>query len=362
MKKATLFLLCGALFLGTGCETMNHIMTYHSPANITVEESDKIFGKLRVASNVFDGAVIVRSGMTDEVTFDEKSQVYDFETGRSVFRTYNLPLNATNLRIDISVQIGETVFAPTVALLNKERKLIKMFDFNSFEYRPYNDVVAESLKFRFTLNNFSAGDNAVAYMVIFTKDQDLKTSTQVVHPAKLFAKSHREEIPDIADPLIPHSRLGVVTVNFSMDAGDIDSVSDFLDALKGPIWGGENHQYIADDDDGSVVRPGSSTQSGMRAVNPVGDQHASGTATAPRAATSAAAAPAAQTRAAAPRAAPGTMMKETETMYNGMIESAVKAGNVSKAMQLAEEAVNAGSATANDTLNRALRNYGRSGK
>jgi pentatricopeptide repeat protein len=50
----------------------------------------------------------------------------------------------------------------------------------------------------------------------------------------------------------------------------------------------------------------------------------------------------------------GSMMKETEEMYNNMIRSAVKSGDISKAMKLAAEATNAGSATANATLNSAL--------
>ena len=362
MKKLCLSLLCGAVLFASGCDSVNHLMTYRSPANMSVQEAEDTFKELSVSGNVFDGAVIVRSAMDDEVAFDAKSSVYDFETGRSVYRTYNLPLNATNLKVDISVQIGQTVFAPSVALLNKEKKLIKMFDFNSFEYRPYNDLVAERLRFKFSLNNFSAGERAVAYMVIFSKEQDLKSFTKVVHPAKLFAISHRQQVPQMEDPLIAHSRLGSMTVVFSMDAESIDTVSDFLDSLKGPIWGGETHQYMTDDDDGSVMPTVSvNADSNIRAVNPAvsadGNVAAVNPAASGSARSTAGTAVASAAAKTAPKAAPGSMMKETENMYNAMIESSVKAGDISKAMQLAAEATNAGSASANDTLNRALRSY-----
>lgn len=355
MKRLFLSLLISGTVLCSGCSMVDHIMTYRSPANYSVEEAESVYRDLSVADNVYDNAVIVRTAMSDDVVFDEKSSVYDFDTGRSVFRTYNLPLNATNLKVEISVQIGETIFAPSVALLNKDKKLIKMFDFNSFEYRPYNDVVAETMKLKFNLNNFSAGEKAAAYMVIFTKDEDLKKTTKIVHPAKLYAKSRREAIPDVADPLIPHSRLGAMTVLFSMDAESIDSVSDFLDALKGPIWGGEQHQYVSDDDDGRV---GASVNvdlhdSNLKVVNPqtAGSSKTSGTSTAANHHTEAV--------KKTPDVPAGSMMKETEKMYNDMIVSAVKSGDISKAMQLAAEATNAGSTSANDTLNSALRNYRR---
>ncbi len=347
MKKLACSLFCVSLFMGVGCDSINHIMTYRSPANFTVAEGDAAFAKMAVAQNVFDNAVVVRSAMTDDVVFDENSYVYDFDTGRSAFKTYNLPLNATNLRIEISVQIGETLFAPSVALINKDHKLIKMFDFNSFEYRPYNDVISESLKFKFNLNNFSAGDNAVSYIVIFTKDEDLKTTTQIVHPAKLYAISHRQKVPEMADPQIPHSRVGCLSVLFSMDAGSIDSVSDFLDALKGPIWGGEQHQYVTDDDDGSL-KAAKAVNPNVTVVNPTQTTTPAVTETATKTATD----PAIKTTAPVK-----TMLKETEDMYNNMIITSVKSGDIAKAMQLASEAVQAGSPSANDTLNKALRSY-----
>ncbi len=356
MKRLFLSLLLSSAVLYSGCSMVDHIMTYRSPANYSVEEAEGIYKNLSVADNVYDNAVIVRAAMSDDVAFDEKSQVYNFDTGRSVFRTYNLPLNATNLKVEISVQIGETIFAPTVALLNKDKKLLKMFDFNSFEYRPYNDVVAETMKLKFNLNNFSAGENAAAYMVIFTKDEDLKTSTKVVHPAKLFALSHRQAPPEVADPLIPHSRLGAMTVLFSMDAESIDSVSDFLDALKGPIWGGESHQYVSDDDDGRV---GSSVDvnlhdGNLKVVNPKTSDAAASTGTQISDAKHQS-----QELKKSPSSPAGSMMKETEKMYNDMIVASVKSGDIAKAMQLAAEATNAGSGSANDTLNSALRSYHR---
>lgn len=356
VKRLFLSLLLSSAVLYSGCSMVDHIMTYRSPANYSVEEAEGIYKNLSVADNVYDNAVIVRAAMSDDVAFDEKSQVYNFDTGRSVFRTYNLPLNATNLKVEISVQIGETIFAPTVALLNKDKKLLKMFDFNSFEYRPYNDVVAETMKLKFNLNNFSAGENAAAYMVIFTKDEDLKTSTKVVHPAKLFALSHRQAPPEVADPLIPHSRLGAMTVLFSMDAESIDSVSDFLDALKGPIWGGESHQYVSDDDDGRV---GSSVDvnlhdGNLKVVNPKTSDAAASTGTQISDAKHQS-----QELKKSPSSPAGSMMKETEKMYNDMIVASVKSGDIAKAMQLAAEATNAGSGSANDTLNSALRSYHR---
>lgn len=347
MKKLLLASCCAAAIFMSGCESVADLMTYVSPSNKPIEETNSIFASLPVADNVFDDTVSVRGEISDTNNFGKGYKVYDFDTGRSVFRTYALPLNATNINIKIESQIGKTTFAPSVALLTKDKRLVRIIQFSSFEYRPLSDLTSDNLRLKFNLNNFSAGENAIAYMVIFTQDKDLQGTTKIVHPAKLYAMSHKSAVPEIEDPLIPHARLGRVDVYISMESSSADSISEFWDSLDGPLFGGSSHQYISDDDDGSVksdnkgavVTIGGKTQV-VQAKNPE------------KADAEKAKAADAKKQPAAPK---GSMLKETEDMYNDMIMKAANSGDIAKAMKLAEEAVNAGSSTADQTLAKALR-------
>lgn len=353
MKKIFSSIAFASIMLITGCDSITHLMTYTSPTSSTAEDLDAKFQKLAHAKDVFEGLVVVRGEIDDEHDFDEKSKVFDFDSGTSVFKTYSLPLNATNINIRIESKIGTSMFAPNVALLNKQKELVKIFNFSSFEYRPFEDFAEDNVFFKFNLNNFSAGENAIAYMVIFTTDADLTTTTKITHPAKLYAISHKTEIPNISDPLIPHARLGHISVRVNLETTTGDALSDFWNSLKGPLWGGADRTYIADVDDGEVnVNRKNSTNirtadgKGVVVINPNKDQASTKTVT------NAAADVLGGT--VTPTVKKGTMLKETEEMYNNMIKSAVKAGNISKAMQLAAEATNAGSSTANTTLNSAI--------
>ena len=335
MNKVLSSLFLSSVIFMSGCDSVDYLMTYKSPTGATAAELDQKFQKLSRADNVFDGAVVVRGEIDDNHDFDEKSKVYPFDTGLSVFRTYSLPLNATNLNIRIESKIGTSMFAPNVALLDKNKQLVKIFSFGSFEYRPFDDFVDDNVFFKFSLNNFSAGENAIAYMVIYTTDADLTTE------------------PNLTDPKIPHARLGHIDVKINLEASTGDALADFWNSLKGPLWGGSDRTVIADVDDGAVATDRKASTNirtadgkGVVVVNPNKD----GSATAKPA--NAAAEVLGETKSAS--AKKGSMMKETEEMYNNMIRSAVKSGDISKAMKLAAEATNAGSATANATLNSAL--------
>lgn len=200
MNKLLSSLFLSSVIFMSGCDSVDYLMTYKSPTGATAAELDQKFQKLSRADNVFDGAVVVRGEIDDNHDFDEKSKVYPFDTGLSVFRTYSLPLNATNLNIRIESKIGTSMFAPNVALLDKNKQLVKIFSFGSFEYRPFDDFVDDNVFFKFSLNNFSAGENAIAYMVIYTTDADLTTETTITHPAKLYAIAHKTEVPNLTDP------------------------------------------------------------------------------------------------------------------------------------------------------------------
>ena len=94
MNKLLSSLFLSSVIFMSGCDSIDYLMTYKSPTGATAAELDQKFQKLSRADNVFDGAVVVRGEIDDNHDFDEKSKVYPFDTGLSVFRTYSLPLNA----------------------------------------------------------------------------------------------------------------------------------------------------------------------------------------------------------------------------------------------------------------------------
>ena len=275
------------------------------------------------------------------VDLNSKSPVFELNDGKSFIGAYKLPVNSGDLRITAAAQIDKTVFYPRIVMLDSQFRVTRVIGDDLFTYKPAELLQLDRIEAVFTLDRSRVGNpNNETYMVIYTPASELNKTTTILHPAKAFARAHSSVEPKIADPVISHSAWGLVELN-------VEDLSSY--AGKENVFVPEYADKMALANDGTYVDVNKKTVVAPNKLE-----------IAPAASTTAVAVSNAQTvaqPAATPSLAPattavasGSMLAETEQMYNQLIQKAVSSGDIEKAMALAGEAERAGSRTAKPTL------------
>ncbi|WP_427976832.1 MalM family protein [Agarivorans sp.] len=255
-----------------------------------------------------------------EEELDARYQAFSFKSGKSFVLAYKLPALNTDIPVRIESVIGETVFAPTVALLSDTFEINRVVPASSFQYHELKGFSGNKLSAAFRVNTEQReGRVRDAYMLIYTTDEARSQSTQIVHPERSRAKAQAKADPGIPDPLIPHSAFGLVNVTLNPDL----SKGFFSDEA----WFGSSNA----DPSLAIVEEVQPSQAA---------QTATPTLVAP----------------AANRSLKKPMLEETESFYNKLISEMVKQGEVEKALKLVEEAEYAGSRSARDAFIEAVKN------
>lgn len=269
------------------------------------------------------------------LVIDGSTPVFTFEDGKSHFVAFQLPQNSGDLKITLSAQIDKTLFQPKAMLLDSQFRVTRTLGENIFKYEPAKLLDGNRMDGEFTIDRTYIGNpNNETYLVIYTPENKLNETTTIMNEGKLMAKSLAVVDPGLKDPEIPHSPWGLV----KMTVEDLSKNAGQLNVFK-PVY-----------------------QETVAANAPRVEAAPNKLVIAPAAATAAVAASASATQSAAqplatanpaPAAtavASGSMMAETEQMYNQLILKAVSSGDIEKAMALAGEAERAGSRTAKPTL------------
>lgn len=129
------------------------------------------------------------------------------------------------------------------------------------------------------------------YVLVFTTEKDLQQTTQLLDPAKAYAKGVGNSIPDIPDPVARHTTDGLLKLKVKTNSSS--------SVLVGPLFG-----------------------SSAPAPVTVGNT----------------AAPAVAAPAPAPVKKSEPMLNDTESYFNTAIKNAVAKGDVDKALKLLDEA------------------------
>ncbi len=141
------------------------------------------------------------------------------------------------------------------------------------------------------------------YVLVFTTEKDLQQTTQLLDPAKAYAKGVGNSIPDIPDPVARHTTDGLLKLKVKTNSSS--------SVLVGPLFG-----------------------SSAPAPVTVGNT----------------AAPAVAAPAPAPVKKSEPMLNDTESYFNTAIKNAVAKGDVDKALKLLDEAERLGSTSARSHL------------
>ncbi|MPW27422.1 hypothetical protein F9L16_00170 [Agarivorans sp. B2Z047] len=259
-----------------------------------------------------------------EEAIDQNRQAFQFNTGKSFILAYKLPDLGEDIPITLEAQIGETVFAPTVALLNENFEVLRVLPADFFKYVEAKHFKPNMLAATFKIRLASGlPEERERYMIVYTTDQSLSDETQIVHPARTYAKAQAKADPGLPDPLIPHSAMGMVNMTFNSANSSVFSDQAW--------FGGKKEEPL----------PSPSSQGTVAAASSAG---------------AAVAVSSTNSSGSDNRTLKKAMLPETEAFYNKLIEDMINNDEVEKALKLVEEAEYAGSRSARNTFIEAVKN------
>ncbi len=269
---------------------------------------------------------VIEKGFDGRIFIDGSEPTFEFKTGRSFVKAFRIPDPRTGYGIVIeSLLWNEQFFAPQLVVLDRNFQAVELIPPSAFTYMPAEGMDGDRLQYTLNL----APETGAAYLLLTTTTDALAGSTQYVHPARAYAKAQSMADPGVPDPYARHSPVGVVELEIggSYITPQADQ-KDFVESWLDSFW-----------DDGSSQVSATSVADAEAIARSVPDSSSPVIAPAAAVATGA-------TGAVTVATAPGSMMAETESMYNQMITQAVVGRDIDKAMKLVEEAERAGSSSA----------------
>ena len=231
---------------------------------------------------------------------------------------YSVPANIGELTLTLTSEVSKqtSVFAPNVLILDQNLAPAAFFPSSFFTYQAPGVMSADRLEGVMRLTP-ALGQQKI-YVLVFTTEKDLQQTTQLMDPAKSYAKGAGNAVPDIPDPIARHTTEGTLKLKVKTNSGS--------SVLVWPLFGSSG--------------PGPVT---------VGNTAAPATAySAPAAAPAATTAPAPV--AVTPAAKSEPVLEDTERYYNQAIKQAVAKGDVDNALKLLNEAERLGSSSARSTF------------
>lgn len=220
---------------------------------------------------------------------------------RGPVAAYSVPANIGELTLTSEVNKQTSVFAPNVLILDQNMTPSAYFPGSYFTYQEPGVISADRLEGVMRLT--PALGQQKLYVLVFTTEKDLQQTTQLLDPAKAYAKGVGNSVPDIPDPIARHTTDGLLKLKVKTNSSS--------SVLVGPLFG-----------------------SSAPAPVTVGNT----------------AAPAVAAPAPAPAKKSEPVLNDTESYFNTAIKNAVAKGDVDKALKLLDEAERLGSTSARSTF------------
>ncbi|GLS92273.1 maltose operon protein [Psychromonas marina] len=170
------------------------------------------------------------------IAFDNNALSYNFESGKSLYKAYKIDKNISELKMTVSGLFYNTVFVPQILLLDSNFKKTRIISADKFAYIPAKFLNGDQLTASLTIKrpNLSNPNNET-YFVIYTTQEAIQDTTTVTHPAKLDARARSLAEPNIADPVISHSAMGVVKIEFETENNSDDYVASEVASEPAPV-------------------------------------------------------------------------------------------------------------------------------
>ena len=348
MRK--LLLLTSFLTL-TACSTVTDVFTKPSPSFLSAAEGEKQIQEAEACcadGNILDKEMIsVTSALEEKYFIDaNNARAFNFPTGKSFFKVFQLPLNIAYLQVEMSATIINTVFQPRVDFYNKDRKLVSTLKPSAFRYRA-SYIGDGYLSAKLAINNAGAAPgHEFAYMVIYTTDEAKADTTSIINPEIRRQEALQLQKTALPNVQVKHSAIGEVEISFRFRQKEDDVTNDIISYFDQPLFGGEGKSNREENvilANGKAISTSSQSIGSTAVVSLDGKGNEIVNSSSNNA-------PTLQNSSLSGSAPAGSMLKETEDLYNKLIRDSVRNGDLSRAMSLVGEAQRAGSASAQQTF------------
>ncbi|PHM74521.1 maltose operon protein MalM [Xenorhabdus kozodoii] len=253
---------------------------------------------------------------TQTIILNSTSQQLNEGHIQGAIATFALPANQGSLEITLSSLIKDKqVYSPNVLVFDEQLRPAAFYPSHYFQYQRPGIMSVDRLEGVLKLTP-ALGQQQI-YLLIYTTRSDLQTSTQMVDPAKAYAKGIGNSVPNIPDPIAHHTETGELTlkVQSESNAGNILIGQVFSSSASKPITVGATRTASI-----SPIKtaPTDVSQSATSIVKPV--------------------------------------LNDTEQYFNDAIKRAINNGDIDKALKLLDEAERLGSPTARETFIKVIKN------
>ena len=234
-------------------------------------------------------------GATQEFDLTSAGQTATFADASGKMLALQLPADHGALTIRVRSLIeGKQVFAPNVLVLDQQQRPAAFYPSNQFSYQPASLLTGDRLESTLKLSPAPGQKNI--YLLVYTTPRDLQQQTVLQGASKAYAKATGNQPPDIPDPVAQHTNSGQLSLKISAERTN-DTIS------------------IGNNDTTAIATP-----------------------------LTAASAPTEKTATTA------ALLPATENYFNQQIRQALKAGDLSQALTLLQEAELLGSSSARATF------------
>ncbi|MDC9593582.1 maltose operon protein MalM [Xenorhabdus sp. IM139775] len=255
---------------------------------------------------------------TQSMVLNSSSQQINDGHIQGAVATFALPANQGSLGITLNSLIKDKqVYSPNVLVFDEQLRPAAFYPSHYFRYQQPGIMSADRLEGVLKLTP-ALGQQRI-YLLIYTTRSDLQTSTQMVDPAKAYAKGIGNSVPDIPDPVARHTETGTLTLKVQSESntGNILIGQVFSSPEPKPVTVGSTQAVSTSPIRTTVANP-AVAQSAASVAKPV--------------------------------------LNDTEQYFNDAIKRAINHSDIDKALKLLDEAERLGSPTARKTFIKMIKN------
>ncbi len=191
-------LLLGGCIALTGCQTAS-----------VVEQNQTASSQATSIAQL--SATQVKLPSVTKVSITPTTQYLSNSHVQSPVALFGIPADRGRMSLIITSEIGDSVFYPHVMITDGQGNVIEQYSDEVFEYKKPrlnlgNRLVAD-------IDFYPPSGYKTLYVLVYTSQQDLANTTDVIHPARLDAEARGNYMPEMKDIPIPHSLTGTIELN-----------------------------------------------------------------------------------------------------------------------------------------------------
>lgn len=153
--------------------------------------------------------------LPSDVAFElnTKSQTYYAADSAGPIAAFKVPANRGAITLKLKSFANNTIYAPNIKILDQNNKELENYRFDQFAYQPAKLLDGDRVEGDFSF--VPAYNTDEVRILVYTTPQDVQQSTEMLHPAKAYARARHTVEPDIPNPYAQHSPYGRFAMRIS---------------------------------------------------------------------------------------------------------------------------------------------------